>query len=106
MTSTVHATSTKEKKSHLYLISQDQINYKADREKLDLIIEHQIKLLKESVKLDASDKTVTDFDKKLIDLLQKKLVASNKELGILKTLDLELKAFREGDKIAENKLHF
>ena len=49
---------------------------------------------------------MTDFDKKLIDLLQKKLVASNKELGILKTLDLELKAFREGDKIAENKLHF
>ena len=74
------------KKSHLYLITQDKVKYKADKEKLVLIINHEIRLLKEKVKLD-DDKTVVAFDKKLIELLQKQLVVVDKEIGILKTLD-------------------
>jgi len=58
------------------------------------------------VKLDDDDKTIVAFDKKLIELLKKKLVVVNKEIGILKTLKLELVAFQTGDKIKQNKYHY
>lgn len=108
MTSTVVATSKKQKEHHgaLYLIDLDKTEITTEMEKLTLVTTHEVKEMEEQLKLDASDKVVVAQDKKIIDLLHEKLSVAKSANDVLKTLKLELEAFKAGNKLAQNKLHY